>query len=954
MQTQEIAIKPEVRVALKSDSEVLDEVVVTAYGGTMKKSSLSGASAQLKGDKLSNLPVQSFDQGMAGKMAGVQITQSSGLLADGVSIRVRGTNSISLSSQPLVVIDGVPVSEKDNLNVFNSGNGTRFNPMASINPNDIESMEVLKDAAAAALFGSRAANGVLMITTKRGKEGKASVSYNGYVGVSKAANLPDLLNAQQFIDITNEKASNRWGEGTIIAAWDENKSETNWLNEAFRSGFTQNHSLSVSGGTNKVSVYGSADWTKQQGITLGNDLTRYSVRLNADVQANNWIKVGVSANYSNTLNNGVLSDGYLAGVTIAAYNAMPNVPSMINGEYNLRNGLLGPGANKYTYNGVNTYLNSFYHPTATINLQRNRNTVERLLGNLYIELSPIKGLKITTKYNIDNMNNFEDQYSSPKINGLGSAYNGLVQNNTVWMRQWNWQNYANYNFSLKGHSVGLMAGLEYEKRTYKDLYTAGNDFVFDTYQHILDGLFTEMNSGGTMNSRGLSSYFARLTYNWQNRYFFEGSFRTDAYSGFSKDSRWGSFPGASAAWRIKEENFLKDVDFLSDLKLRGSWGLVGNSNVDPYAYRTIYGGGQYAEINGVSMSQVGNQGLQWEKVEKIDVGVDASFLNGRINMVFDYWRSNVRDMILNAPVIHIAGIPNSEITTNIGRMYNQGIELQLNTTNIDTKNWRWTSTFNFTTVKNKVTQLAGDDILGTTCAIVGESLGVWRVYRYAGVDPATGRSGYYDADNKIKYYNPNYSVAESNKWTYADGTKASPLGTKDLEIQSGKTGTPKWYGNFDNTVKFKDFDLNIGLQFAGGNYILNQTRAGMLTTLMNNNYTEILDRWTTPGQQTNIPKLYHGDRTSMTTASTLFLEKADFMRLRDITIGYNLPSNLTSKIGISMVRVYLRGSNLAVLTGYSGADPEISTNRNKNIDVGYDNRSVPYPRSFTFGLNINF
>ena len=955
MQSQEVAIKANLKIVLKSDSEVLDEVVVTAYGGTMKKSSLSGSSSQLKGDKISNLPVQSFDQAMSGKMAGVQITQSSGLLADGVSIRVRGTNSISLSSQPLVVIDGVPMSEKDNLNVFNGGNGTRFNPMASINPNDIESMEVLKDAAAAALFGSRAANGVLMITTKRGKEGKANVSYNGYVGFSKAAKLPDLLNGQQFIDITNEKASNRWGAGTVIAAWDENKTETNWLDECFRTGFTQNHSLSVSGGTSKMSLYGSADWTKQDGIAIGNSLDRYSVRLNSDVQANKWLKVGVSANYSKTENNGVLSDGYLAGVTIAGYNAMPNVASKTNGEYNLTsNGLLGAGANKYTYQGVKTYLNSFNHPVATIELQRNMNTVERLLGNLYVEISPIKGLKITTKYSIDNMTNFEDQYSHPKVAGLGASYNGLVQDNTAWLRQWNWQNFANYNFSIKEHSVGIMAGLEYEKRTYKEVYSGAGNFVFDTYQNILDGLYVDNYSGGSMNSRGLSSYFARFSYNWKNRYFLEGSFRTDAYSGFHKDSRWGTFPGASAAWRMKDEAFLKDINYLNDLKLRASWGLVGNSNVDPYAYRTLFAGGQYADINGVAMKQVGNTGLQWEKVEKIDIGFDASLFDGRINFIFDYWRTNVRDMILDAPVIHTAGLPNSQITTNIGSMYNQGIEVQLNTVNVDKGDFKWTSNFNFTTVKNKVEKLAGDNILATACAIVGEPLGVWRVYEYAGVDPETGRSGYYDASNKIKYYNPDYSVPEAEKWTYADGTVAAPLGTNDLKVQHGKTGTPKWYGNLDNTIRYKDFDLTLGLQFAGGNYLMNYTRAGLLTTLMNNNVTEIMDRWTASGQHTDIPKLYHGDRTSLQSNSTLFMEKADFLRVRDITLGYNLPSRWTAKAGISTVRVYLRGSNLGVLTSYSGTDPEVSTNRNSNISVGFDNRSVPYPRSFTFGLNVNF
>jgi len=953
--TQEVPVSANVRIVLASDAALLEEVIITAYGGTMRKSSLSGAITSVKGDQLNNLPVQSFDQALAGKTAGVQITQSSGLLADGVSIRIRGTNSISLSSQPLVVIDGVPVTETTNLNVFNSGNGTRFNPMATINPNDIESMEVLKDAAAAALYGSRAANGVLLITTKRGREGKTIVSYNGFIGTSKATRLPDLLNAQDFIDITNEKAANTYGAGVKLADWDANKTETNWLERVFRTGLAQNHSLSVSGGTKLMSVYASADWTNQKGITIGNQMDRGSVRLNADAQTTEWLKIGISANYSYTKNKGVLSDGYLAGVTIAGYNAPPNVPEFnADGSYYFDNlGRLGAGANRYAYNGANTFLNAFNHPTATVNLQRNDNISERILANAYAEISPVKGLKITSRFAVDHLNNFEDQYSHPSISGLGRSYGGLVQENIAFIKQWNWQNFANYNFNIDDHTFALMAGLEYQKRKYQDIYAGAYEFVFDTYQHILDGLFTESMAGGTMNSRGNSSSFGRVNYSWKDRYIFEASFRADSYSGFSKTNRRGYFPGASAAWRISQEEFMQNVNLFSDLKLRGSWGIVGNSNVGPYAYRTTYAGGQYADINGVSMNVIGNENLKWERVEKIDVGIDAGFLSGKINASFDYWRSNVSDMILAAPVMHLAGIPNSSIQTNIGSMRNQGIELQINTINFDTKDWRWTSTFNLTTVNNKVLALAGDDILETASAIVGEPLGVWRIYRYAGVDPQTGRAGYYDKDDKIKYYDPNPAVPQAQRWKFEDGSVATPLGSADLSVQSGKTGTPTWYGNLDNTVRFRDIDLTIGLQYGGGNYILNQTNAGLMTFMLNNNIERIKDRWTTPGQETDIPKIYHGDRTSLPSNSTLWLEKADFLRLRDITLGYTFPTTLSNKIGVSLARLFVRGSNLGVLTNYSGTDPEVSTNRNQNRLVGFDNRSVPYPRTITFGVNIN-
>ncbi|MDR1203151.1 MAG: TonB-dependent receptor, partial [Tannerellaceae bacterium] len=943
-----------INVAMEPGATQLDEVVVTAYGGTIKKSSLSGAVSTLSNDKLNNQPTLGVDGAIAGKMAGVHVTQSSGLLADGISVRIRGTNSVSLSSQPLTVIDGIPVTESSNLNVFNGGDGTRFNPMATINPNDIESIEVLKDAAAAALYGSRAANGVLLITTKRGKQGRTSISYNGYVGVSSAARLPKLLNATDFIAITNEKASNRWGAGTEIAAWNDSRTETNWLDLVFRDAVSHNHSVSISGGTDKLSVYASGDWTDQKGITYGNDLKRGSVRLTADLKANDWLKVGFSANYSHTVNNGVLSDGYLAGATIAGYNAPPTISEYDNGDYNLNaGGLLGAQNTRYSYNGVNTYLNAFYHPTATVDLQRNRNTSERMLANGYVEVTPIKGLKLTSKFGIDHLNNLEDQYSHPRIAGLGLRFNGLVQDNIVFIKQWNWQNYVNYNFNVKEHNFALMAGLEYQYRKYQDIYAGAGDFVFDTYQNILDGLYVEQMSGGTMNSRGFGSYFGRVNYDYKGKYIVEASFRADSYSGFSPDGRRGYFPGVSAGWRISEESFWK-FDFINDLKLRGSWGIVGNSNVGSYAYRTLYSGGQYADLNGISMAQMGNNALEWEKVEKIDIGLDAGFFNSRIRFSFDYYRTNIRDMILAAPTIHIAGIPGSSITTNIGKMKNQGIEIQLNTANIIKRNFSWTSTLNFTTVSNEVVQLAGDNILGTSNAIVGETLGVWRVYNYVGVDPQTGRPGYIDGETgKVKWYDGDYGTPAAQAYKFDDGTVAPVLGTADLEVKSGKSGTPKWYGNFDNTVRYRDFDLTVGLEFAGGHYLMNYTSQGLLTTYLNNNIDKIKERWTTPGQVTDIPKLYHG-RTLIQAASTYFMEKADFLRLREITLGYNLPSSLLDKIGISSVRVYARATNLAVLTGYSGTDPDISTNRNQNISVGFDNRSVPYPRTFTFGLNVNF
>lgn len=952
-------------VVMKKDERQMEEIVVTAYG-QQKKKAITGATVSLSGNKINQQPVQSFDQALAGKVAGVQVSSASGLLADGISVRIRGTNSISISSQPLVVIDGIPITESTNLNVFNGGNGTRFNPMATINPNDIESIDILQDAASAAMYGSRAGNGVILITTKKGKSGKSNVSYNNYFGIATAARLPKLLNAQDFITIQNEKASNWYGSGVKFAdtmSVDGRMVETNWLDEAFRNGFVQNHQLSISGATDKTSIYASADYTAQQGIVIGNELKRGSVRLNADVRPVKWLKVGMSANYSKTLNSGVLSDGYLAGVTLGAYNAPPNVPvKNADGSYYLASGLLASGKNLYSYNGTATYLNAIYHPVATINLQRNQNTSDRILANAFADLTPIKGLTITSKLGIDYMNNFEDQYSSPKIAGLGRTYNGLVQDNTVWIKQWNWQNYANYSLTAGDHHIGVTAGLEYQKRDYKDLYTMGGSFVADKYTEILDGLYSEYNSGGTKNSRGFYSYFGRATYSFNDKYYLEAAFRADGYTGFGENYQVGYFPGVSAGWRISREEFFKNILFVDDLKLRGSWGKVGNSNVGPYASQTLYAGGLYGDINGLSINQVGNKDLKWESIQKSNIGFDAAILKNRINFSFDYWVTSVSDLLLNAPVLMTTGIPtsnsptvgNTTIFTNVGKMNNKGIELQLNTVNVRTQDLQWTSTLNFTTVKNKIKELsASGDILATTSLCVGQPMGVFRLYEWAKVDPQTGRAGYIDGAGNIKYYNPDPGVAQANRWTNEKGEVVAPLGSTDLKIQDGKTGAPKWYGNFDNTVTYKGFDLTLGLQFAGGNYILNTTRSGLMTPYFNNNLEEIKNRWTTPGQITDVPKLVWGQSNYMIGASTRFLEKANFLRFRELSLGYNFSTHLIGKVGLSLLRVYVRANNLALITKYKGADPEISTARNANYSgLGIDSRSVPMPRSFTFGLNV--
>jgi TonB-linked SusC/RagA family outer membrane protein len=990
MVTQEIALgnRATVAVALATDNKQLSEVVVTGYGGSQDVKDITGSVAQVGESKLLLQPVQSFDQALQGRVAGVQINSTGGALADQTAIRIRGVNSISNGAGPLIVIDGVPINTTNNANTFNGGNGTRYNPLADINPNDIESVDVLKDASASAIYGSRAANGVLVITTKRGKAGQNHVTVNSYIGFQQAVRRPSLLGADDFIAISNEKAANRRAGSSLngiantnipatIASFPDldgdgtpDRVETNWLDQIFRTGVMQNYQVALSGGTDKASYYSSADWTDQKGIVDANRLRRGSFRLNVDVTPKPWLKAGISSSYSKALNNGVLTDGYLAGATVSGYNSPPNVPVYnSDGSYYLNSiGNLGNGGNTIGY-----VQNNYSNVRAVLDLQRNDNTSQRILANGYLTIIPVKGLSLTSRYGIDYLQNFEDQYSSPLISGLGRQLGqGLVQDNLLNRNQFNWQNYANYDRTFgTNHLVSLTAGAEFQQTDEKQIYTPAADFADPKFKEILDGLFTStLSGGGTRFANGFASYFGRVNYNFASRYYASFSARYDGSSVFGENNRYGFFPGGSVGWRILEEEFFRNLNSanrVSELKLRVSYGLVGNSNgIGSYASRTLIGGGQYADVNGFSISQVGNPGVKWETSKKLDVGLDVSFFQSRIGLTVDYFNNQISGLVLNAPVLRTTGIPNNSslttafITRNVGEMYNRGVELSLNTLNVKTENgFQWSSNFNATWIKNRVNALAtpSDIISGQQRASVGRTLSAYYLPLWAGVNPANGNAQFVAADGTIKQYDAAYATTNSSgvtsttgRWLTQNGDVTTAITTADYQYQD-KGGIPTWYGGFDNTFSFKGLELGIFMQYSGGNMIYNATRAGLMTTFLNNNVSEIKDRWTRAGQVTNVQKLVLQDNVS-TQASTRWLESGNYLRIRQVSLGYTFPQTLVSRAGLYNLRIYALVQNLYNFTKYTGTDPEVNSNRTSNIAYGTDNRSVPQPRSFTFGINF--
>jgi TonB-dependent starch-binding outer membrane protein SusC len=958
----------------------LTEVVVVGFGTKTIRETTSAIS-KVKGDKLAESPLASFDQSLAGKTAGVQVSSTGGILGDGVSINIRGVNSISNSSQPLIVIDGIPQIELTNLNGFNGGNGTRFNPLALINPADIESVEVLKDAGATAIYGSRAANGVLLITTKKGKNGVNKISADFKYGVARAAGLPELLNGDDFISIANQKVYNRFGTSTANTIAKESdingdgvNDRTDWLKELYRQAITRDYSIGMSGATDKSNYFGSVRYVTQEGISLGNKLTTGQTRLNIELTPKKWFKSGIEFAYSKTLNNGILSDRYAAG-SVVGWQALPNVavynPAGPEG-LNLTTtpvptiGIMAIGNNARTYLGNN--LTTSPNPVATVKLSRQNNTAQDFRGSFFVEIQPIKGLRMTSKFGVQNIDNFEDQYTSPYLSGLGNPYNGLVQNQTQYNKLWNWQNYISLDKKIGAkHRVGATVGSDFQKNNYNYFYVGAANFADPFFQYLIDGAYTNVQpgttttlnlTGGNKISSGIEAYFSRVNYAFAGKYFVEGSYRADAYSGFGANNKWGYFPSVSAGWEVTKESFMQNLKAINYLKLRGSYGIVGNKRgIGEYAARQLFSGAVYTTSTGLGNLSSGNAGLKWETSKKTDIGFELGILKNKVTITYDYFKNNINNLVLDAPVLYTVGVPNSRITTNIGSMQNEGYELTVNATPYQTKNFTWTTSANYTNVRNKVKSLVpqnnnADIISGLSVASVGRPMSTFFLPNWAGVDPSNGNPMWKAANGTIKRYNLPTGTA-AGTWTDEKGVPTTPLAAADYQYQEGKQGTPTWYGGFDNNFRYKEFELSISTFFQGGNYIYNNTRALLVSNSFVNNGQEIKEAWTTPGQTTAVPKIWFLDNTA-NQASTRFLEKGDFLKIRSITAGYNFNKVVLSKIGLENIRAYISLFNVLTITGYKGADPEVNTNRFDNIGSGVDLRNVPQSRSITAGIQLTF
>jgi TonB-linked SusC/RagA family outer membrane protein len=964
-------------ITMSPESKSLSEVMVVGYG-TQTKAEFTGSSARVTGASLRDMPVQSFDQGLAGKATGVSIAQPNGVLNNAPVIRIRGVNSISLSSYPLIVVDGIPI------NTGNAANSSIVanNPLGDINPADIESINVLKDAASTAIYGSRAAAGVILITTKSGKNGKARVSYEGWTGITEAVRLPELLDAEQFMLIKNEAVlnskilSNNQNNAAVPSASffptlkaDGSLVNTNWFDEVYRKGVSQNHSISVSGGSETTKYYFSTNYSDQKGILKTNDFTRKAIRFNIDHKVTKWFKLTSNVSYNNSLNKSPQTGSLegnafqLTAIARLATLSAPNVYAVNpDGTYNFSTAnTLGMGAN--------TVSSNFYNPAALLQYNKYTSQNDRIIANFSGDVNLAKDLVYRLSYGVDRLK-IENKNFESALHGGGFSAGGTANNNSIVIDNWNLTNTLSYKKSIAElHNFSFLAGYDVQKfnnSSWGAQRTGLADNFFENYQ----GSFLSIIPGGSNNflsRKAFASSFGRISYDFDKRYFVTVNYRRDGNSALGAGKKYGTFGGVSVGWSLSDEKFFKSLPFsdvVTGAKLRASWGKVGNGNLaNNFGSLSLYNSALYGSVPTFAFSQGGNEELGWETSKQTNIGADISLLKDRITLDLTYYDNNVDGLILNVPQSPSKGIPGNAILQNIGAMYNKGFEVGITATIVRSAKFSWTSNLNYTHNKNQVTELFGEgsEIVGTTSATaetsnitrVGYSVGSLYGAKTDGVNPANGQRIFVNkAGEKIQY---NHSVPSGqSRWTYLNGTPAQAISVNDYQILGN--ALPTFYGGFNNTFKYANFDLGINFTYSGGNYIQNGTKATWRDQRFWNNTTEVLQRWTTPGQVTNIPRAVIGDLLSNGSSFPISenVEKADFIRLQTASVGYRLPATIFGKTGISSARVYAQVFNAFLITNYTGQDPDISVNGNTNTTPGVDKNSVPQGRTFTFGVNLGF
>lgn len=940
MKTQDIVVGKQmaINVVLQEESIGLDEVVAVGYG-TVKKSDLTGAVAKVTSEDL-NLggSVSNAAQALQGRSAGVQVVQNSKAPGGSISIRIRGSNSISSTNEPLYVVDGFPTS-----------NGT------DINPNDIESMEILKDASATAIYGARGANGVILITTKRGKTGENRISYNGSYGTQRIINPFDMLNGKEYMLMANALYKEIDGqENQENAVYTQSQlqstTNTNWVKEASRLGQIQDHNIQFKGGSDKTQVMTSLGYYNQDGVLKNTNFSRISGHINVDQKVNDFIKAGatvmaqrVNSNvqeYSgNILNSNVILGILTYDPTVLPYNA--------DGTYGRPPG--GRGDN----------------PLANLLERQNDIVRDKLNGKVYFELQPIKDLVIRTNGGTEIVHSFKGTYL-PRSTYQGGIDNGVAGTYDFTSNHNLFDAYVNYSKKLADvHSLQLMAGYSYEKNSSEYRQMSAKGFSTDLYTY--NNMSAASTITGKWSYKGeniLISYFGRANYSYKDKYLLTVTLRQDGSSRFGAEQRWGSFPSGAFAWRMFEEPFVKDLGVFSNLKFRLGYGRTGNDQMGNYqrfalvsSTHLTFDGSSNESGTHLSQTTPENQALKWETTEQYNSGLDMGFFNNRLSVTFDAYYKKTIDLLIQKSLPSYSGFYSGQ--SNVGSIENRGFEIELNSNNIDKGDFTWSTQLNLASNRNKVTDLGGGTDIYLTSSKpmgnvseeqfavirVGESLGSLFGYVYDGV---LQKGETYAPEPNAKPGDPKFKDI------------SGPNGTPDGKITSADRqiighASPKLIFGLTNTFKYKNFDLSIFLHGSIGNEVLNMTRMNLEWSRT----TDALNRWTSTNTNTDIPRngFYYSKYGGYINSH--FIENASFLRCKNVTLGYTIPYK--NKV-FQSCRVYVLAENLFTLTKYTGWDPEVDTKgyeaggsgQTANAGAGLDFNAYPSMRSFTFGLNITF
>ena len=960
MESQEIAVagRQVINVALRSSVQALGEVVIVGYAAQSSRS-LAASVTTVKTEGIKDVPSPSLDQMLQGRAAGVNITNPNAGVGQPPVVIIRGVGTISSGTQPLYVIDGMPMISGD---IASMGN---INALSAINPADIESMSILKDAAATAIYGSRAANGVILITTKKGKQGSLKISYDMNMGISVPTKIYQVLDAKEYLDFKSMAFANA-GLTSQVHLWDLNHKpwsgsgdyiDTNWSDLIYKTGSVQNHTISISGATDKSDYYFSINRSDQGGIVIGDVADHTSVRANGTVTPMKFLKIGISSNYSYdhtgymdaSRNNGTFS---IAGLPRQATILPPNIPvrNLDGSPYYAQGNAIGGGPNDFAV--------TYFNPIACYELGNGIDTyVNRMIANAFAEVAVIDGLKLKTQFGID-FSIAEDRRTWNPDHGDGFGYGGLANAEFYKRMQWTWTNTAAYNVSFGDHNIFALVGMETSRRTNGYWWAEGLEVLDPSFMGI-ETNYAEYSAGGTTSERSMISYLANLNYTFRNKYILSGNFRRDGYSPLGKTSRWGNFYGAAAAWRVSEEDFFKGISAINALKLKVSYGTVGNTEIGYYPSQSFYGSGYYNTSGTLVMSTIGDAGLSWESSSTINAGFELTFLE-RFTVQADWYNKKSIDLILGVAQAPSAGISGNRLTTNVGQLQNMGVELTLSADVIQKKNFIWTSTLNVAYNKNEVTKLPEPlthqaEATGgiTNMTVEGKSIGQLYLYPTGGVDPETGRRIFYGSKGEKVYY----SHSPSPAWRLDDGTA---FGGSIAQVLCGNT-LPTYFGGWTNTLLYKGIELNMFFQFTGGHHIFNGMKASASDMRFWNNSKEVLTKhWTENNRNATYAKPFWGDNVSNGSAYNMsdYIEKGDYLRFKNISLAYNFNTKNwfgNSAFGISSLRIYAQAQNIFVLTKYSGQDPETITNVGAPIvNGGIDKNTLPQARTYTFGLNISF